>query len=479
MTSPGTVLSFFRPRQRVDRDWTQEELAQFYRVEAALIRSGLLIDVDRGISDEGDPWFIFCRQDNGEVIAHFARIHDQYVIASSAFPGVVRGKDFALLISDLMRSSPLPVPREIRQAENIYLHPAAMLVALLATAFMVSSESDGHDHHAPHSLGKDVLRLFSLSEFVILSAVAIATTWIEYQIESGLRLLEGEHSSAAANTSDHPHAVNEIVAALQNLFKIDSDLVTHKASVETPLVSLEGRHQTDFDILAHALPGPTLAVQTTIEKVSDLGNTLLNLGSDSGHGAVPSLPGADGLATIQNIVNVVSPADHSPPVSQSMFQSAPPTNQAPADSTSTAAYHALAADLTGSNLSVPVVSVGNFSLDASIQKVLTNLQSGSGNQQVAQAPSIAPALAGPDAHSSSTPSAFDPHADGILQQFMSTNQQIEEDLAGQNVILIDKNPGDIANGHFGSLSWTFADGSTLTIIGIMPTTAHAGVHATS
>ena len=152
MTSTGTVLSFFRPRQQVDRDWSQEELAQFYRVEAALIRSGLLIDVERGISDEGDPWFIFCRQDNGEVIAHFARIRDQYVIASSAFPGVVRGKDFALLISDLMRSSPLPVPREIRQAQNIYLHPAAMLVALLATAFMVTSESDGHDHHASHSL---------------------------------------------------------------------------------------------------------------------------------------------------------------------------------------------------------------------------------------------------------------------------------------------------------------------------------------
>ena len=99
-------------------------------------------------------------------------------------------KDFALLISDLMRSSPLPVPREIRQAQNIYLHPAAMLVALLATAFMVTSESDGHDHQASHSLSKDVLRLLSLGEFAILSAVAIATTWIEYQIDSGLKLLE-------------------------------------------------------------------------------------------------------------------------------------------------------------------------------------------------------------------------------------------------------------------------------------------------
>ena len=89
----------------------------------------------------------------------------------------------------------------------------------------------------------------------------------------------------------------------------------------------------------------------------------------------------------------------------------------------------------------------------------------------------APAAAALDAHSGSSPSAFDAHADGMLQQFMSTNNQIEEDLAGQNVMLIDRNPADIGNSHFGSLSWTFADGSTLTIIGILPASAHAGVHA--
>ena len=256
MTSTGSVLSFFRPRQSPDRDWTQEELAQFYRVEAALIRSGLLIDVDRGISDEGDPWFIFCRQDNGEVIAHFARIRDQYVISSSAFPGVARGKDFTLLISDLMRSSPLPVPREIRQAQNIYMHPAAMLVALLATAFMVTSESDGHDQHASHSLGKDVLRLLSLGEFAILSAVAIATTWIEYQIDSGLKLLEAEHSSEVnSNAGDHPHAISEVVTVLESLFKIDSDLGTHKASSDAPSLSLENQHQADSSIPGHAVAG--------------------------------------------------------------------------------------------------------------------------------------------------------------------------------------------------------------------------------
>ena len=437
MTSTGTVLSFLRPRHQVDRDWTQEELAQFYRVEAALIRSGLLIDVERGITDEGDPWFIFCRQDNGEVIAHFARIRDQYVIASSAFPGVVRGKDFALLISELMRSSPLPVPREIRQAQNIYLHPAAMLVALLATAFMVSSESDGHDHHA-HSLGKDVLRLLSLGEFAILSAVAIATTWIEYQIDLGLKILEGQHTSEiAADTGHHP--VSEVVAVLESFFKIGSDADVHRAPMGTSLLSLEAQHHTDTSIPAHALAGPTLTVQASTEKVSDLSITLLNSisTSDLHHWAGSSLTGPDTLTPIQSIVsesastgastaNVFSQADHSPPLPQSSSQAAAvPTSPPPFGSASTDAYHALTADLTSNNLNVSIVPVGSSSLEASLQQALAHLQSSSGNQQVAQTGSIAapPASAPPDVNASSSPSTstFDAHADGMLQEFMSTN----------------------------------------------------------
>ena len=227
-----------------------------------------------------------------------------------------------------------------------------------------------------------------------------------------------------------------------------------------------------------------------MEKVFDLSISLSNHGStaDSGHGATPSLPGPDNLIPIQNVVpegpNGVSPVDHSPPLPQSIAQSVPAPAQISAGSTSasTDAYHALATDLTSSNLNVPVVSVGNLSLESSLQKVLTNLQSGSGNQQVAQGEAIAPATVTAtspalDAHSSSSPPAFDAHANTILQDFMSTNQNIEEDLAGQHVIVVDKSPGDIADTHFGSLSWTFDDGSTLTIVGILPASAHAGVHA--
>jgi hypothetical protein len=169
-------------------------------------------------------------------------------------------------------------------------------------------------------------------------------------------------------------------------------------------------------------------------------------------------------------------------VQQSIVQAPAAPVQVSAPSTSTNAYHALATDLTSSNTNVPVVSIGDLLLETSLHQVLTNLQSGGGNQQVAEGLSIVPAKTVADGHSSSSPSAsspsaFDAQADAILQGFVSNTPNFEEDLAGQHVLLVDKNPGDIANSHFGSLSWTFADGSSLTIVGIMPAAAQTGVHA--
>jgi hypothetical protein len=55
--SSGLVLPFLR-RPPKSSDWNQQELSDFYRVESALLQGGLSVTTDRGISDEGDPWFI-------------------------------------------------------------------------------------------------------------------------------------------------------------------------------------------------------------------------------------------------------------------------------------------------------------------------------------------------------------------------------------------------------------------------------------
>src|SRR5262249_48091050 len=74
-------------------DWSPREIAEFYRVEAALLQAGLRIDTARGRSDDGDPWFVFCRHDDGEVIIHIARIDGEYVLVSPCYDGVARGRD--------------------------------------------------------------------------------------------------------------------------------------------------------------------------------------------------------------------------------------------------------------------------------------------------------------------------------------------------------------------------------------------------
>lgn len=137
------VVSFLnwspRPAPQPVADWSQQELAEFYRVEGALIRAGLRIETDRGVSDEGDPWFVFLRAEDGEVVVHFARIEGEYLIAGPAYEQVARGYDFNALVRAMIARHPLvqPQPRE----GNVLLHPAAILVAIVGTAFFKTGEA--------------------------------------------------------------------------------------------------------------------------------------------------------------------------------------------------------------------------------------------------------------------------------------------------------------------------------------------------
>ena len=123
--------------------WSPRELGEFYRVEAILVQSGLRIDTEQGISDEGDPWFAFCRADHGDVIVHIARIRGVYVLASPWYERAASGSDISALVHDLVARHPLiNAAKGTRlRGSNIYLHPAALLVTIVATAFFKSTEA--------------------------------------------------------------------------------------------------------------------------------------------------------------------------------------------------------------------------------------------------------------------------------------------------------------------------------------------------
>lgn len=147
-----TVVAFPQARAR-NRDWTQDELAELYRVVDILGRAGVQTFIDMGLSDEGEPWLVVCRSDNGDVLAHFARIDGQFVAASTAIDETFRGANFRQIVDRLARSQPLMVP--LAQTEGggarLYMHPSVVLTAFVATALALSGHDDASPHRAVHS----------------------------------------------------------------------------------------------------------------------------------------------------------------------------------------------------------------------------------------------------------------------------------------------------------------------------------------
>lgn len=140
------VVPLFQ-RLRPHFDWTPRELAQFYRVESALIQAGLSLETERGLTDEGDPWFVFCRADNGEVFIHFARVDGRYIAVGAALEQIIEGKDFPALVQEMLAAQAWAMAKARTQSgrSNVFMHPSALLIALVGAAFFHSGDAKAAD----------------------------------------------------------------------------------------------------------------------------------------------------------------------------------------------------------------------------------------------------------------------------------------------------------------------------------------------
>jgi len=128
-----SIVSLARYRRK--RDWDDQEIAEFLRVRDTLVNAGFSVSTDRGLTDEGDPWFIFLREGSDEVIAHFARIDGQVVADSSALEEPLHGGELRGVLERTFRQYAL-LPMRNGNGETLLLHPAALLTAFVATAFL-------------------------------------------------------------------------------------------------------------------------------------------------------------------------------------------------------------------------------------------------------------------------------------------------------------------------------------------------------
>jgi hypothetical protein len=101
-----TVIETTRylPSQGVHRlGWSKPELAHFQRAARLLLAEGLSVMTDHGLTDEGEPWFVLCDAESGEIVVHFARIHGSYVACVPFRGGALTGSLLPEVIDRFLR----------------------------------------------------------------------------------------------------------------------------------------------------------------------------------------------------------------------------------------------------------------------------------------------------------------------------------------------------------------------------------------
>ena len=59
--------------------WSGHELALFSCAAELLSSRAIRIETDYGLTDEGEPWLVFCNAESADVCGHFARMREGYV----------------------------------------------------------------------------------------------------------------------------------------------------------------------------------------------------------------------------------------------------------------------------------------------------------------------------------------------------------------------------------------------------------------
>jgi hypothetical protein len=99
----GITTTFSADMRARQRGWSKHELGHLHRAAKLMWAGGLSIGTDCGVTDEGDPWFVFCDVESGEIVAHFARIGIKYVACVPFRSGALTGRVFPDVIEQFLQ----------------------------------------------------------------------------------------------------------------------------------------------------------------------------------------------------------------------------------------------------------------------------------------------------------------------------------------------------------------------------------------
>jgi hypothetical protein len=232
-------VTLFKPRSTrnapvKNKYWDNQDLADFYRAIDILKQAGLDLDSDAGLTDEGDPWFVFMRPESGDVVAHFARIDGFFVAVSSVSQQVYKGKNIRQIVDQLLTSHPILLPQN-KNSGRLLLHPASAISAFLAAAFILTIDD---------VKAKDIGQvLFNVAQDKISDGDADLMGLNDGQRSEALKGMFSE-----LNFSNYNVAILGAALIADEIYQTDAELSLRQEVVANSITFARGKDRPDVDV---------------------------------------------------------------------------------------------------------------------------------------------------------------------------------------------------------------------------------------
>jgi hypothetical protein len=411
---------------------------------------------------------------------------------------------------------PLMMPVKRKAGQNVFLHPSALLLALLASAYFHSSEiASDHAPTGSDSRGSSLLSLLS-EKIAIVAAIALAATWLEHQASSGLAFLDGlplfhgsDDKVAHAATTPHEAPVDYFSQLFHSL-----GFGAHQSAFSQQAVNLSAPPDADR-ANAHHLPvpstssaaphvtGPNGDVTATVGPTASMADSpqpgIGVVGVDGSSG-----PGDQTGSAATNFMPIAS-AEHQPDVFMGPGHAGDDLSSGVVSPTVAISSDALQVALleSGNSSAQPIVLTTNpETVDVALQQALQQVGLGPSMPHASDSAAAAAPVGGLTASASTkgasvishplgqstssdampsqatsgqatsnSASAFpvlsDSQAEHVVATFLASTPNYEITVSGANVVFVDTNASDVHSGHFSVETFSMIDGSTLSIVGII------------
>ena len=314
-----------RAQVRVGPPWNTAELGELFRVAHVLRQSGMTVETDMGLSDEGDPWFVFYNTQTEDVIAHFARINGEILVHGLSVNGLVSGVDLTDVIRRLKPVQAMETQQKSQGERSVVLHPFMLLVAFVAASFLATEESQAATPSFKQAEG---------AEHRAADAAKIKADWIDRALNllqskgkdradgAALDATGSRKMSVGESTTQHSMALAMLAAAITQANQIDGTefsgdaidqgMDTKNAPVAHQLVadnvSVQGDALVGVDaVKVNSIQGHAPLLSHDVDQpAADYNSNAATAVTATLSGAAEAMTGLQGLATAP--VSALTPA---------------------------------------------------------------------------------------------------------------------------------------------------------------------------